>query len=89
MEKLKLKKIIDFYGSENQKNKLIEELGELLIELSKNKAGKQNQRKLAEEMADVHILIEQLIMKENMEEEYKRVRNYKINRQIMRMGRGK
>lgn len=45
-----------------QKVKAIEEMGELTQALSKNFFGEQNLQNVAEEMADVEIMLEQLKM---------------------------
>lgn len=50
---------IDTYGEENQKKKFLEELGELLVEISKNWTGEDNQDHLAEEIADLEIMLDQ------------------------------
>lgn len=47
-------KIYNHYGQDNQLNKLVEEIGELLIAISK-----KDEVNMWEEMADVEVLIDQ------------------------------
>ena len=55
-----LKQAIDFYGPEMQLNVCIEELSELIKELCKYKRGQDNELNIAEEMADVKIILKEL-----------------------------
>ena len=55
-----LNSAIRTFGKENQKVVIIEELAELQKELTKDLRGKPNLQKIAEEMADVEIMLEQL-----------------------------
>lgn len=55
-----LKDAIKFYGTETQLNVAIEELSELIKELCKHKRGEGNKMHIAEEMADVKIILEEL-----------------------------
>lgn len=57
-----LKKAIDTYGKEAQTLMFFEEVAELQKELCKNARGKQNTREIAEEIADVEIMLEQVKM---------------------------
>jgi NTP pyrophosphatase (non-canonical NTP hydrolase) len=55
-----------YFGRQHQRQKAIEELSELIKEVSKEQIGEGNLEHLAEEMADVEITMEQLkIMYEN------------------------
>lgn len=57
---------IEHYGKEPQMIVAIEELSELIKELTKNLRGENNEDHIAEEIADVHIMINQLeLMFEN------------------------
>lgn len=55
-----LNSAIRTFGKESQKVVTIEELAELQKELTKDLRGKPNLQKIAEEMADVEIMLEQL-----------------------------
>ena len=55
-----MRDVIDFYGEDMQLNICIEELSELIKELCKVKRGIGNLDNIAEEMADVKIIMEQL-----------------------------
>lgn len=55
-----LKKIIKTYGKELQVNIAIEEMSELIKELCKDKRKSDNIIKIAEEMADVYVMLAQL-----------------------------
>lgn len=55
-----LTEVIEFYGADMQLNICIEEMSELIKELCKVKRKKMNKDHIAEEMADVKIIMEQL-----------------------------
>lgn len=55
-----LRRIIDHYGHDAQKVKAIEELSELIKELSKDLIGKGKLSNIAEEFADVKVMLGQL-----------------------------
>ena len=55
-----LKCAIERYGAEKQTIKAVEEMGELLKELSKNSWGEANRAHIAEEIADVRIMLDQM-----------------------------
>ena len=55
-----MREVIAFYGKDMQLNICIEELSELIKELCKVKRGIGNLDNIAEEMADVKIIMEQL-----------------------------
>ena len=55
-----MRDVIDFYGEDMQLNICIEELSELIKDLCKVKRGIGNLDNIAEEMADVKIIMEQL-----------------------------
>ena len=56
------KSAIDTYGMDAQKKMAIEEMSELTKELCKNFRGRDNGDCIAEEIADVKIMLEQLII---------------------------
>lgn len=53
---------IDHYGAEHQKLKTIEELGELQTELAREQDNRTTPKKVITEIADVMIMIEQLVL---------------------------
>lgn len=56
------RKAIDTFGELNQKVIATEEMAELIKELSKSFRGQPNRDAIAEEVADVSIMLEQLCM---------------------------
>lgn len=56
-------KALDFYGTEHQTTKLLEEMGELGVELCRMQDGRSSLDRVASEMADVSILLDQLQMR--------------------------
>lgn len=57
-----LQEAIDTYGKENQLWMVIEEMSELAKEICKNKRGQDNESEIADEIADVTIMLEQAKM---------------------------
>lgn len=55
-----LKQAIDRYGKTLQTFVAIEEMSELIKELSKNMRGKDNHEAIVEEIADVYIVLDQI-----------------------------
>ena len=51
---------LNYYGNRPQIDMAIEEMSELTKELLKNRRGKENRSQIADEMADVYIMLEQL-----------------------------
>lgn len=81
MEKYEiLEKTIATYGKKMQLVVAMEEMSELIKELSKNIRGKDNVDAISEEMADVLIVVEQLMM---IFENYSEVENW-IDKKIAR-----
>ena len=60
MNKELYKQACDKYGTDYQLNVAIEELSELIKEICKHKRGNDNLDAIAEELADVEIMCEQL-----------------------------
>lgn len=60
MEEDVIQKAIDTYGKDAQLWMVIEEMSELSKEICKFKRGKDNFLEIADEMADVYIMLEQL-----------------------------
>ena len=57
-----LSKALETYGAEAQTLMVFEEMSELQKELSKHARGKDNTMEIAEEIADVQIMLEQMII---------------------------
>ncbi len=76
-----IQKIADYYGLDNQTDKTIEECAELIQALAKL----ESRENTIEEIADVQIMLKQMIYLLDCEEEVKKVIEYKINRQLERM----
>jgi len=51
---------LEHYGNNAQVDIAIEEMSELIKELLKNRRGEENRSMIADEMADVYIMLEQL-----------------------------
>lgn len=51
---------LEYYGNNPQVDIAIEEMSELIKELLKNRRGEENRSMIADEMADVYIMLEQL-----------------------------
>jgi len=79
------KRIIEHYGTSNQKIKAIEELSELTFEIARDLQGNAAPHKIAEELADVEIMLEQL--KRIYENHYKVElwKEHKLNRMEVRL----
>lgn len=77
----KLEKIFSHYGYNNQRNKLIEECSELIRAIVRD-----DDDNFIEELADVAILTEQFLNHFlKYKEEFIKIKEYKINRQIERI----
>ena len=87
----KIKQIALHYG-DKQIEKTIEELGELIVALSKfsQKICQENQANVIEEIADVEIMTAQLKYLFCWDMKVDAIKNQKLNRQLERMaGEGK
>lgn len=71
---------IKTYGVDAQMKMAIEEMSELTKELCKNFRGKDNKEQIAEEIADVEIMIEQLKIMFGCSVEVKRFKEWKMAR---------
>lgn len=89
MDKSILQKAIDTYGTHNQMLKCIEECGELsravsriLTELSSGDGftTEESLANLQEELADVSIMIEQVVMMFKFEKDVNQYKAFKLNR---------
>ena len=89
MEKDKLQMIADHYGIKKQLRQLAEECSELAVEAS-HSARKGTTVKIIEEMADVEIMIEQIIYLAKIDKcDIEDCINYKLDRQIKRIKKEK
>ena len=81
----KVKKIADYYGLKNQLRQLAEECSELSVEASHSERHGTT-FKIIEEIADVTIMIEQVIYLAKIDKcDIEDCINYKINRQLKRI----
>ena len=53
---------VKHYGAEHQKRKAVEEMGELITELEREQDGRTTPEKVITEIADVHLMIRQLMI---------------------------
>ena len=74
------KKAITTYGGESQRRVAIEEMSELTKELCKWDRGQENRLHIAEEIADVKIMLEQLAIIYNCDELINDWYDYKLER---------
>lgn len=85
-----IKQIATHYGIQSRIDKLIEEMAELTVELSHYKEGRGDIEHIAEEMADVEILMHEVsylmpITQQNVD----KWKVYKVKRQLDRILEGK
>lgn len=79
-------KAIKTYGADMQQTVAIEEMSELIKELCKNKRGNANISHIAEEIADVQIMLEQLILIFDIKNVVDAYKIYKVDRLNKRLG---
>lgn len=81
------RKILNHYGLQHQKAKTIEELGELIVALQKDLLAETEglSPEVLEEIADVHIMITQLLAEESDMTTVSLIVEKKLKRQIRRM----
>ena len=76
----KLEKIINHYGYNHQKIKLVEECSELIRAIAT-----EDDQNMLEEMADVSVLIDEITYHFPLvREEFEKIRLFKVNRTIER-----
>lgn len=83
-------RIADFYGKRNQTIKAIEECGELASALSRvamhgDEATYQERISMIGELADVSVMIDQIVYLYDASHEFGRIRDAKLARQMNRM----
>ena len=79
------KAALETYGAVSQTNMMFEEMSELQKELCKNARGKRNELDIAEEIADVQIMLEQMIILHNCRQEvedWKTIKLLRLRRRI-------
>ena len=75
------------WGPEKQTMMVFEEMSELQKELCKNMRGAQNKAAIAEEIADVEIMLEQMVIFHDCAAEVANAKEYKISRLFGRVQR--
>lgn len=81
-----LQKAIDRWGEDAQTKMVLEEMSELQKEICKRWRGKDNLDAIAEETADVEIMLDQLKMMLDIQEEVLAYRKAKLERLRERLG---
>jgi len=91
MIKEQARQILNHYGLQHQKAKTIEELGELIVALQKDLlAGTEDlSPEVLEDIADVHIMITQLLDDEADKTQVSLIVDRKLKRQIRRIEKEK
>ena len=74
------RKAVETFGWEKQSLIAIEEMSELQKEIIKKHRGQQNEQHLAEEIADVQVMLEQLVIMFGISEEVERELKFKMDR---------
>ncbi len=86
VEKLLLQKALSAYGSEAQITMVFEEMSELQKELCKRLRGRDNLQEIAEEIADVEIMLDQMKLLFNIGPLVELKRGEKVARLAERLG---
>lgn len=81
------RRAVNMWGRQSQLVICMEEMAELTKELSKNLRGQDNELAIAEEVADVEIMLEQIKLLYGIHTEVESVRSEKILRLSKREGR--
>lgn len=81
-----IREAIKTYGEDMQKNVAIEEMAELTKEICKGKRGLSGKLQMAEEIADVEIMLEQLKVMYDLHEQVGEFKARKICRLASRLG---
>lgn len=81
------RQILNHYGILHQKSKAIEELAELIVALQKDilEGKEQHSRAVLEEIADVHIMLTQLLDDESDKTTVSLIADKKLKRQMRRI----
>lgn len=86
-EKEIYRQAIEKWGAESQIYMLFEEMSELQKEICKNKRGKANFHRIAEEIADVEIMIGQMKLLFSIKDAVENFKKYKLERLKDRLDR--
>lgn len=78
---------LEKYGKKSQIGMVMEEMAELQKELCKNLRGVKNKNEIAEEIADVSIMLDQMALLFKEEKDVGRWRRYKVDRLVERLRR--
>lgn len=78
-------RVCDTYGVDAQLTKAIEELSELIKEICKDKSGEGKSDQIAEEVADVEIMCEQLRFIYDFDKAVDKWKEYKLKRLAKRL----
>lgn len=79
-DRMILEKALDTYGAQSQTLMVMEEMAELQKELCKHARGRDNWLSIAEEIADVQIMLEQMAILHNCETQVKTFWAQKLDR---------
>lgn len=79
-------KALEYYGGRSQTLMLFEEMSELQKEICKNARGEDNTRFIAEEIADVEIMLEQMKQLYDCRQAVEQQKHRKLLRLKERMG---
>lgn len=85
LQKRELGKILNHYGIESQMDKLIEEAAELIQAVEKAKRDGAALENLADEIADVEVMLWQIKYHHKLFARVQQRVEYKIDRQVRRM----
>lgn len=80
---------IAVFGREMQQIVAMEELGELIQEISKQLRGKGEPEHMAEEIADVRIMLDQLVIMHNLfkkVDEYREIKASRLQERVVQEG---
>lgn len=88
VEKYIFEKALAHYGPEEQIKMLYEEMAELQLAICKHRRGADNQDNIAEEIADVGIMLDQMRLLFNVEARSEEIRLEKVARLAGRMSAG-
>ena len=81
------RQVLRHYGVIHQKSKTIEELAELIVALQKDllEGKEKHSRAVLEEIADVKIMLMQMLCDEDDEEFVEKIMRQKLDRQLRRI----
>ena len=85
----RIKQIAGHYGSSHQQRQCIEELTELSLALQQYRKGKATIYDIASEIADVQIMLQQMMFFFGLSSQVEEKTEFKINRQLKRIEREK